>query len=537
MNALALLLASLAQAPTPATPPHVPDAILDLANDADLARIAGSWRTTSGAVVEVAHRDPGPDRKASGPVNRTHDVVPEAGARDFDDSGWDSIPGAGLEQRRSTGKLCFQWYRLRFTVPDEVGGVTTQGSTIVFEVVVDDYAEVWVDGQLPQVLGTRGGALAAGWNVPNRVVAVRDARPGQTVQLAVFAANGPLSDPPDNFIWIRSATLDVYRPERLTTDEPAELHVERLDPALDAVLGTAPRLQRVARGFTFTEGPVWVSDAQTGGYLLFSDPNENVIHRFAPALVDGKLSVYRTKSGYKGADIREYGQPGSNGLALDSEGRLTICEHGNRRVTRLEKNGSLTVLADRYQGKRLNSPNDLVYRSDGALYFTDPPFGLPKFHADPRRELDVTGVFCLVQGELKLVATELSGPNGVAFSPDERYLYVTNWDEARKVVMRYESRPDGTLANGQVFFDMKAAPEPEALDGIKVDRSGNLFVSGPGGVWVLSSAGQHLGTLVLPELPANMAWGDGDGRSLYLTARSGLYRLRPAMAPVAARKP
>jgi gluconolactonase len=521
------------QAPAPSTPPHVADAIVDLMSATGTALVKGTWRVAQAEVLEVEHRNPGPDRKASGAPNRTKDLALKAGARDFDDSRWETIVPEALEERRATGRLSFEWYRLRLTIPETVGGFATRGSTAVFEIVVDDYAEVWVDGELPQVLGTRGGQLAAGWNAPNRVVVGRDLRPGQEIQLAVFAANAPLSEPPGNFIWVRSATLDFYRPERLDTSEPVALEVKRLDPGLDAVLGPAPRLERVAKGFTFTEGPVWVSDAKAGGYLLFSDPNENVIHRFAPGLVDGALTVYRTKSGYKGIDIAEYGQPGSNGLALDAEGRLLISEHGNRRVTRLEKNGSLTVLADRYPagpgGKRLNSPNDLVARSDGALYFTDPPFGLPKFHADPRRELDVTGVYCLVKGELKLVSTDLTGPNGVAFSPDEKFLYVTNWDEKKKVVMRYESLADGTLANGRVFFDMTSAPGAEALDGVKVDHAGNLFVSGPGGTWVIDAAGKHLGTLVGPELAANFAWGE-DGRTLYWTARSGLYRLSLAGA-------
>jgi len=518
------LLTLLCQAPVPETPPHVADALVDLMDTASAASVGASWRVAPAQVVEVEHRNPGPDKRPSGTPNHTRDLDLEAGARDFDDSRWESIAPEALAERRGTGKLTFEWYRLRLTLPETIGAFPVRGSTVVFEVVVDDYAEVWVDGALPQVLGARGGPLVAGWNAPNRVVVARDAQPGQTVQLAVFGANAPLSDPPGNFIWVRSATLDFYRPERLRTSEDAVLTVKRLAPALDALVPPSTRLERVAKGFVFTEGPLWVADP-SGGYLLFSDPNSNVIHRFAPDALSGALTVYRTKSGYKGADIGLYGQPGSNGLALDAEGRLTLCEHGNRRVTRLEKNGSLTVLADRYQGKRLNSPNDLVYRSDGALYFSDPPFGLPQFHADPRRELDVTGVFCLVNGELKLVSTDLTGPNGLAFSPDERFLYVTNWDEQHKVVMRYESRPDGTLADGRVFFDMKGAPEKEALDGVKVDADGNLFVCGPGGVWVLSSAGEHLGTLVAPELPANLAWGGADGRTLYLTARSGLYRM------------
>lgn len=218
-------------------------------------------------------------------------------------------------------------------------------------------------------------------------------------------------------------------------------------------------------------------------------------------------------------------EPGSNGLTFDGEGRLTINQHGNRRVIRIEKTGAVTVLADRYQGRRLNSPNDLVYRSDGTLFFTDPPFGLPKAFDDPRKELAHSGVFAVKDGNLRLVASDLQGPNGLAFSPDERYLYVGNWDPKKKVVMRYPVAADGTLGTGSVFFDMTAAPGEDALDGIKVDVRGNLYVSGPGGLWILSPDGTHLGTLVGPEHPHNLAWGD-DGQTLYLTAQSGLYRVR-----------
>jgi gluconolactonase len=289
---------------------------------------------------------------------------------------------------------------------------------------------------------------------------------------------------------------------------------------MDAIVPPNPKIFKLAEGFKFIEGPVWVRD---GGYLLFSDPNNNTIYKYTP---DGQLTLFREKSGYDGADIAEYGQPGSNGLTLDRDGRLTINEHGNRRVTRLEKDGRLTVLADRYEGKRLNSPNDLVYKSDGSLYFTDPPFGLPKFYDDPRKELAYSGVFRLAGGTLQLVSKDLIGPNGLAFSPDEKYLYVDNWDIKKKVVMRYDVNADGTLSNGRIFFDMTGAPGEEALDGLKVDQQGNLYVSGPGGLWIISSEGKHLGTIKAPKLPANFAWGDEDGRTLYMTARTGLYRMR-----------
>jgi gluconolactonase len=492
-----------------------PDAIVDLRSNAGVDLVRGEWRYADARLVDVESRAAGADLRASGAPVKALDVTPHAGAGAFDDGSWQRIAPASLEARRTNGRLSFNWYRINVTIPEKIGAFDTTGSTVVFEVVVDDYSEIWVDGRLPRPLGQTGSGLVKGFNAPNRVVLTRNARPNQQIQLAVFGANAPLSDPPNNFIWIRSATLDFYRSSDAPTDE---LRVVRHDPALDAIVPANLKAERLAEGFLFTEGPVWVPD----GYLLFSDPNANTIYRWSDN--DG-LSVFRTKSGYSGADIGEYRQPGSNGLALDSEGRLTINEHGNRRVTRLEKTGALTVLADRFDGKRLNSPNDLVYRSDGSLYFTDPFFGLPKFGDDPRRELPFTGVFRLVNGTVQLLTTELSGPNGLAFSPDERYLYVGNWDEKRKVVMRYEVRADGQLANGSVFFDMTQAAGEDAIDGVKVDRQGHIYVSGPGGLWVLSAAGKHLGTIVTPEHAHNMAWGD-DGRSLYLTARSVLYRLR-----------
>jgi gluconolactonase len=298
---------------------------------------------------------------------------------------------------------------------------------------------------------------------------------------------------------------------------------------MDAIVGPNPKIFKLAEGFKFTEGPVWIP---SGNYLLFSDPNSNIIYKYTK---DGELSVFTEKSGYNGADIAEYGQPGSNGLTLDREGRLTINEHGNRRVTRLEKDGTATVLADRYEGKRLNSPNDLVYNSNGTLYFTDPPFGLPKFFADPRKELPFSGVYSLRKGQLQLISKDLNGPNGIALSPDEKYLYVGNWDEKRKIVMRYGLNADGTVSNGKVFFDMTNARGEDAIDGVKVDQQGNLYVSGPGGLWVISSKGKHLGTIIAPKHIHNMAWGDDDGKTLYLTARSTLYRMRlniPGVRPV-----
>ena len=495
-----------------------PNAVVDLRAAEGVRLLAGQWQYAPVDIVEVTGNAPGADLRPSGPPLATRDITPKGGTSQFEAAGWQPIDAAALEARRSTGRLCFAWYRTSVTVPERVGAFGTAGSTVVFEIVVDDYAEVWVNGRLTRVLGQTGGALIKGFNAPNRVVLTDNAQPGETVRIAVFAANGPLSDPPSNFIWVRSATLDFYAPGAASGSTTAAA-VTRLDPSLDAIVPGGAPIEKLAEGFLFTEGPVWSAD----GYLLFSDPNANTIYRWSDH--DG-LSVFRTKSGYTGVDIGEYGQPGSNGLAVDRDGRLTINEHGNRRVTRLERTGALTILADRYDGKRFNSPNDLVYKSDGSLYFTDPPFGLPKFFDDPRKELSFSGVYRWHDGRVQLLASDVAGPNGIAFSPDEKYLYVGNWDEKQKVVLRYEVRLDGTLANAEVFFDMTAAPGEDAIDGLKVDRQGNVYVSGPGGLWILSPAGKHLGTIAGPEHPHNFAWGGSDGRTLYMTAQTGLYRIR-----------
>jgi len=372
-------------------------------------------------------------------------------------------------------------------------------------------------------VGQQGGSVINGWNAPNRLIIGRNVKPGQEIQLGIFGINGPISNPPTNYIWMREARLDFYRESAVPLAiTPSEVNVEivRNDPAVDEIMGANPKIFKLAVGFQFTEGPIWVRD---GKYLLFSDPNHNTIYKYSS---DGILSVFLDRSGYDGADIAEYKQPGSNGLTLDRQGRLTINQHGNRRVVRMEKNGSVTVLADDDDGKRLNSPNDLVYKSDGALYFTDPPFGLPKVFDDPGKELPYSGVYCVKDGQVKLVSTDLDAPNGLAFSPDERILYVNNWNDKRKIILRYDVSEDCTLSNSRLFYDMTDAPGNDALDGLKVDRQGNVYSTGPGGLWIISPEAKHLGTIRMPELPANFAWGDEDGRTLYMTARTSLYRVR-----------
>jgi gluconolactonase len=520
---LAFTVAGTALSQGPEDPPGAtPAAVVDLMTADGVRLMSGAWRYSDTRIVEVDFKAPGADGQPTGRAIKTYDFTPHAGGVDFDDSGWQVVAAERLAERRSTGRLCFNWYRINLTVPERVAGFDPTGSTVVFETSVDDYAEVWVDGELPRLAGQSGGSVIKGWNATNRLVVGRNVRPGQRIQLAVFGINGPISNPVTNYIWVRFAKLEFHAEGQVPIAiAPREVNVEvvRLDPALDEIVPANPKIWKLAEGFQFTEGPLWVPE----GYLLFSDPNANRIYKYTP---DGVLSVFREKSGYDGADVAEYSQPGSNGLALDPQGRLTIDQHGNRRVVRLEAGGELTVLAERHEGKRLNSPNDLVYRSDGTLYFTDPPFGLPKFFDDPRKELPFSGVYALSNGKLRLVSRDLQGPNGLAFSPDEKLLYVDNWDEKRKIVMRYEVAADGGLANGRVFFDMTEAPGEEALDGLKVDERGNLYVSGPGGLWILSPAGKHLGTIKAPRLPANFAWGDADGRTLYLTARSALYKMR-----------
>jgi gluconolactonase len=524
-----------------------PEAAIDLATVEGLRAVKGEWRYSDTKIVEVDFVAAGPDKQPTGAPVKTYDYTPHAGAVDFDDSKWEIISPTTLDQRRGKGRLGFNWYRLKLTIPDRVDDFDPTGSTAVFVTSLDDYAEIWVDGELSRSVGQSGGSVIAGWNAENHLVVGRNVKPGQQIQLAIFGINGPLSNPPTNFIYLRYAKLSFYKtatgPVALV---PSEVNVEvvRNDLAMNEVVGPNPKVFKLADGFQFTEGPVWVK--QEGGYLLFSDPNSNTIYKYAPKETgESTLDVFRTPSGYSGADIAEYGQPGSNGLTIDPQGRLTINQHGNHRVVRDENDGTQTVLADTYQGKRLNSPNDLVYRADGTLFFTDPPFGFPKFFNDPRKQLTYSGVYSIYKGKLQLVSKDFTGPNGIALSPDEEYLYVGNWPRSlvgqnlrpedqpvsaigdkHKAIMRYEVQPDGTLKNGKLFFDFTNAPGEDGLDGIKVDQKGNLYVSAPGGLWVISPEGKHLGTIITPRHPHNMAWGDEDGRTLYLCARSALYRIR-----------
>ena len=289
----------------------------------------------------------------------------------------------------------------------------------------------------------------------------------------------------------------------------SELKLDIVDDSVRRIVPEGTVVEHLASGFGFTEGPLWYGDS-----LLFSDIPNNRIVRWKALPEGSELTTFRTPSG------------NSNGLTLDRSGRLIACEHSTRRVTRTESDGTITVLAERHQGKRLNSPNDVVVRSDGSIYFTDPPYGLAGLTA--WKELPFNGVYRLApNGELDLLVDDFDRPNGLAFSPDERILYVN--DTARGHIRAFDVAAEGQITNGRVLIDMAGEGQGRP-DGMKVDIEGNIYCTGPGGFWIIDPAGKCLARVLPPELPANLAWGGADRRSLFLTAQTGLYRVRLGIA-------
>jgi gluconolactonase len=298
--------------------------------------------------------------------------------------------------------------------------------------------------------------------------------------------------------------------------------IVRLDRRFDKLVPPDVKIEVIASRHKWVEGPVW---NRKEGYLLFSDIPNNSIFKWQ----EGKgESLFLKPSGYTGKAPFEGPEPGSNGLTYDLAGRLVLAEHGDRRVARLETNGRKTTLVDRYEAKRINSPNDVVFKSNGDLYFTDPPFGLPKSFDDPRKELPFQGVYKFSKdGKLTLLTKDIKAPNGIAFSPDEKKLYISNADPSNAVWMVYDVKPDGTIANGKTLFN--ATPwtknKPGVPDGMKIDKHGNLFAAGPGGIHVIAPDGAHLGSIETGVPTGNLAWGE-DGSSLFVTSNRNVYRLR-----------
>jgi gluconolactonase len=328
------------------------------------------------------------------------------------------------------------------------------------------------------------------------------------------------------FIASLTVGLALLAPHAFAQPRPSQtlqkIEIVRLDPKFDKLVPPNVIIERIVSGRKWVEGPVW---NRKEGYLLFSDvPNNSVIK-----WQEGKgTSVFLKPSGYTGKAPFDGPEPGSNGLTFDHEGRLILATHGDRRIARLEKNGRQTNLVDRFNGKRINSPNDVVLRSNGDLYFTDPPFGLPKSFDDPRKETPFQGVYKYSKdGKLALLTRQIKAPNGIAFSPDEKKLYVSNADPMNAVWLAFDVKADGAIENGRVLFNATAWAriKPGVPDGMKVDRAGNIFGAGPGGIHVISPEGKHLGSIETGVPTGNVAWGE-DGSTLFIASNSNVLRLK-----------
>jgi gluconolactonase len=297
--------------------------------------------------------------------------------------------------------------------------------------------------------------------------------------------------------------------------------IVRMDPRLDELIPADAQIEVLGSGFVWAEGPLWV---RNGGFLLFSDIPRNSVMKWQEG---AGVSLYLTPSGYTG--LLPYSEePGSNGLLLDRLGRLVSCEHGDRRLSVLTRGGGKRTLVDNYQGMRLNSPNDACFKSNGDLYFTDPPYGLPQRENDPSRELDFCGVYRLGTNKIvTLLTKEMTRPNGIAFSPDEKTLYVAQSDPKAAIWKAFPVKEDGTLGPGKVFADVTANVDklPGLPDGMKVDNKGNLFATGPGGCHVFAPDGTLLGRIDTGQKTANCAWGN-DGNVLYLCAHMHICRVK-----------
>jgi gluconolactonase len=298
--------------------------------------------------------------------------------------------------------------------------------------------------------------------------------------------------------------------------------VTKVDPALDALLDPSATVEKVAGDLGFLEGPLWMQD----GYLLFSDLFKNTVWKIVPG---GKPEAYIEKAGWDKDTPPVVQHFGPNAMVLDKDGRIILCQQGNRQVVRVEKDKKLAVLFTGYEGKRFNGPNDIIKAKDGSIYFSDPPYGIRNRNES---EIGFCGVYRIRDGKLELMSKELSVPNGLAFSPDEKYLYVADGSAIKK----FDVQKDGTISNPTVFFDLATvAGRRGSPDGFRVDARGNIWTSGPAGIYVISAEGKHLGTVNVPESPANCTFGGKDGRTLFITARTGLYSIQTKVTGSAAK--
>jgi gluconolactonase len=311
-------------------------------------------------------------------------------------------------------------------------------------------------------------------------------------------------------------------PLALAQDRKTIGSIDRKDPRIDALIPKDAKIEVLAGGYKWTEGPVWDKKANA---VLFTDiPNNRVV-----AWSEKKgASDFLKPSGYTGSAPFTGSEPGANGLAFDKNGTLILCQHGDRRISKLV-DGKFVTLVDKYMGKRLNSPNDLTIHSNGDIYFTDPPYGLPGQMKDPGKELDFQGVYRLKSnGDLTLLTKEMTRPNGIALSPDEKTLYVANSDPDKAIWMAYTVNADGTIGAGKLIQDATAdvkAKKPGLPDGLKVDAKGNIFATGPDGVFIFAPDHTYLGKIVIGDKNANCGWGD-DGSVLYICANDKMVRIK-----------
>jgi len=509
--------------------PLLPDAIVDLQTEAGAARVGVTWRWSDTRVVTVRDVAVGADLGPSGPPVRTLDILPHAQSPAYDDSDWEVLAAADTYRRLGGGRVSFLWYRFAITLPAAVDGVPVQGCTAVLEMTVDDYAEVWVDGELPRALGDVGGGVVAGFNAPSRVVLTRAAHAGQQFSVAVFAFNGPVSASPRNYVWVRTATLSLFTAERARVGQDAALRVHDFG-GLSATIGLTAALERLATGFTAPRAALW--DA---GGVLVSTPATGALYRWSAA---GRVTLVRVTNGVPGAPAGHLREPGTGGLALDPQQRLLLCQRGHGRVLRVNAHGDTTVVLDCCDGLPLAPPWDVCARADGTVYVSAPGTVEPGDRGPRARGGGpplATGVLGVGAAGAFVVDADMAAPHGLALSPDGRTLYAADGLAPR--VMCWPLDSDGRArAPGRYLVDLSGLHDDGhagGVEGLAVDSAGTVLACTSAGLWVLAPDGRPLGLLDLPEQPRGVTLGGDDGRTAFVTAGSSLYRL--PLAPLPAR--